>query len=921
MARGGMRVQILSEFDPKGFERARKEAEGFSNQMRELAKTAAAAFATRQVVNFAKSAVDAASDLGESVNAVAVTFGEAADGILALGENASTSFGLSRQEFNAFAVQFSGFTQQIAGAGGDVIGVTEELTTRIADFASVLNLDVAEAAQVFQSSLAGETEPIRRFGYDLSAAAVEAHALATGMISSKSEMTEAIKVQARYSLLMESTSKVAGDFQNTIGSLANQQRVLTADFADARATIGEAMIPAFQGMLNVVTPLLDAFTALPKDMQGLIGVTALLAVGLRAASTTLQGFGVSARYANTAMGVLGIALYAGTNLLNAYNTQKAEATRISEGFRQALDAESDGVQNATRQYTLNELTAGRLGEAITDLGLNFNDVADFIHGESVPAIEEFMAATDKYSDSAEAAQIIIDKLGLSTEANAADISIASAAIAKLSDGFQTASTDAGRFDDAMQDANDAVTNGVIAATHYAEAMQVTNGALIAQKDATEALITARQLEEEQLMATAEAIVFAAETAGYGIKQTNALVDSLGVLDGLTTEVKIELGLLTEFEEAIYVIDGVIQAQQRLILATGGTQFAATMATLALIDLKNELIALSDAPAPSTGGGGGGFGLDADQAVDELNRFVDEVVRYGNTLLGSDFADRLFDGTAESIADTFDSVMMELAALSEQTTSDVFDRVISTLADKFRDLAVLADLRDELREQLEGIREVQQAARDLFATGLEVQTGDDALSLREQLAQRVQQARDFVKNIGKLQRMGFPAEIINDVVNAGLVDGAAMAAELATFKPTEVATLSAQVVELRRLQTQAGDIVGGLLGAPAVEQALSTTEAAMANLTSAIQTDLYDAFSTFLTGLGQEVDRLTNPTAGVGGGSVIPNRVVVPEGQAINVTVNAGVGTDGTQVGRQIVEILNEYAAGGGSRLSSSLVGG
>ena len=145
-----------------------------------------------------------------------MTFGEAADGILALGENASTSFGLSRQEFNAFAVQFSGFTQQIAGAGGDVIGVTEELTTRIADFASVLNLDVAEAAQVFQSSLAGETEPIRRFGYDLSAAAVEAHALATGMISSKSEMTEAIKVQARYSLLMESTSKVAGDFQNTM---------------------------------------------------------------------------------------------------------------------------------------------------------------------------------------------------------------------------------------------------------------------------------------------------------------------------------------------------------------------------------------------------------------------------------------------------------------------------------------------------------------------------------------------------------------------------------------------------------------------------------------------------------------------------------------------------------------------------------
>ena len=692
---------------------------------------------------------------------------------------------------------------------------------------------------------------------------------------------------------------------------------------DAKATIGTAMIPALEGVLNVIMPVLDVFTALPEEIQGLIGVTALLAVGLRAASTTLQGFGVSAGTANAAMGVLGIALYAGTNLLNAYNTQKAEATRISEGFRQALDAEADGVQNATKQYTLNELTAGRLGEAITDLGLDFNDVADFIHGESVPAIEEFMAATDKYGDSAEAARIIIDQLNLSTEANAADISVASAAIAKLSDGFQTASTDAGRFDDAMQDTNDAVNNGVIAATHYAEAMQVTEIALQQQKAATEELIAARQLEEEQLMATAEAIVFAAETAGYGIEQTNALVDSLGVLDGLTTEVKIELGLLTEFEEAIYVIDGVIQAQQRLILATGGTQFAATMATLALIELKNELIALSGAPAPSTGGGGGGFGgglvPEVDEAAEQLNQFVDEVVRYGNTLLGSNFADLLFEGTAESIADTFDSVMMELAALSEQTVSNVFDQVIGELAAKFRDLAELANLRDELREQLEGIREVQQAARDLFATGLEVQTGDDALSLREQLAQRVKQARDFVKNVGKLQGMGFPASIINDVVNAGLVDGSAMAAELASFNPDEVASITAEVRELERLQAEAGDIVGGLLGAPAIEEALLTTETAMENLTDAIQTDLYDAFSTFLTGLGQEVDRLTNPASHRDNPFIQTPSEFVREGVTVN--VNAGMGADGVQIGRQIVEILNEYAAGGGSRLSSSLVGG
>lgn len=921
MARGGVRVQILSEFDPKGFERAQKEAQGFSDQMKALAKTAAAAFATRQIVNFAKSTVAAASDLGESINAVNVTFGEAADGILALGENAASAVGLSAREFNAFAVQFSGFTQQIAGAGGDIAQVTDDLTTRIADFASVMNMDVPEAAQVFQSALAGETEPIRRFGIDMSAAAVEAHALATGLVASKSEMTEAIKVQARYSLLMASTNKVAGDFANTSDSLANQQRILAARMDDAKATIGAAMIPALEGVMNVVIPLVEAFSALPEGLQQTIAIAALAGAAFKSLSTSLQGVGIAASTANKMLGAIGLVLGAAATIYTLYTGNKQKAVNTTNDFIAALRLEGAEQKKAIEALALSNDTVGDSIKGLDALGLSTRDLEQYVT-DGTGALSDYVAIVEEHAFQNANAQ---QKQGMFNNA----IGDAHGLTAEQVDQVMALAQETLRLRQQQEreidtlDATESVMQEVtIQYGHYADAMQVSEDALVAQKNATDALLEARQAEAQQLFDTAEAIVFAAETAGYGIQQTNALVDSLGVLDGLTTEVKIELGLLTEFEEAIYVIDQVIQAQQRLILATGGTQFAATMATLALIDLKNELIALSDAPAPSTGGGGGGgFGLDADQVVDELNQFVDEVVRYGNTLLGSDFADRLFDGTAESIADTFDSVMMELAALSEQTTSDVFDRVISTLADKFRDLTVLADLRDELREQLEGIREVQQAARDLFATGLEVQTGDDALSLREQLAQRVQQARDFVKNIGKLQRMGFPAEIINDVVNAGLVDGAAMAAELATFKPTEVATLSAQVVELRRLQTQAGDIVGGLLGAPAVEQALTTTETAMANLTNAIQTDLYDAFSTFLTGLGQEVDRLTNPTAGVGGGSVIPNRVVVPEGQSINVTVNAGVGTDGTQVGRQIVEILNEYAAGGGSRLSSSLVGG
>jgi phage-related protein len=200
-----------------------------------------------------KGAVSEATDLGESINAVNVVYGKAAAGVQELGEASSTALGLSNVEFNSLAVRFSSFAETVAGKGGDVVGTLDDLTTRASDFASVMNLDVAEAAELFQSGLAGETEPLRQYGIDLSAAAVENYALAQGIATSAGSMTEAQKVQARYGLLMQSTAKTAGDFANTSGSLANQTRIWGAGMANVSAIVGSALLPALEGIAQVGT--------------------------------------------------------------------------------------------------------------------------------------------------------------------------------------------------------------------------------------------------------------------------------------------------------------------------------------------------------------------------------------------------------------------------------------------------------------------------------------------------------------------------------------------------------------------------------------------------------------------------------------------------------------------------------------------
>lgn len=256
MARRGTGIiSVLISGDASPLGKAFDKAGGMLTNFGKAAGVAVAAVGAAvgvAAVKLGKDAVNAASDLNESINAVNVTFEDSAAGILALSENASKAVGLSAREFNGFAVQFAGFTNTIAGSEGDVVAVTEELTTRIADFASVMNLDVPDAAQVFQSSLAGETEPIRRFGIDLSAAAIGLFAVERGLVDSASEMTEADKVTARYLKIMEDTEKMAGDFANTSDGLANSQRILAADIDNAKASLGEAFLPAMESITSVV---------------------------------------------------------------------------------------------------------------------------------------------------------------------------------------------------------------------------------------------------------------------------------------------------------------------------------------------------------------------------------------------------------------------------------------------------------------------------------------------------------------------------------------------------------------------------------------------------------------------------------------------------------------------------------------------
>ena len=266
----------------KGLGQARKDIDKFERQTTDataktskgfggIGKAAAAigvAAAGTAVLSFAKSSIDAFSSLEESVNAVNVVFGDAAEEIHALGVESADTFGLSTRAVNQAAVSMGAFADKIDAA--DPAGAFENIIQRATDFGSVMDITTEETLEKFRAALSGEAEPLKRFGINVSEANVKLFALETGLIKTGETMDEAQKIQARYGFVMQETAKTAGDFANTSDGLAGSQKKLTAKWEEAQAELGKRLEPVMTQLLQTATDLLPAFGLLVDVVGALI---------------------------------------------------------------------------------------------------------------------------------------------------------------------------------------------------------------------------------------------------------------------------------------------------------------------------------------------------------------------------------------------------------------------------------------------------------------------------------------------------------------------------------------------------------------------------------------------------------------------------------------------------------------------------
>jgi phage-related protein len=259
------------------------EAEGeIDSAIPGVAKKAAgyfvAAFAAVKIGEFLKGSIEAASDLSESTSKVGVVFGSASQQVLDFAANSSTAFGQTKGQALEAAGTFGNLLRSLGLSEKASADMSTSFVGLASDLASFNNTDPAEALEALRSGLTGETEPLKRYGINLNDATLKQEALRLGLDASGSTLSAATKAQAAYSLIMQQSSLAQGDFARTSSGLANQQRIMSAQFTDLQANIGGLFVPVLGNAATVITGRL---------MPGLLNLTS----GLSDVGSTLGAFG------------------------------------------------------------------------------------------------------------------------------------------------------------------------------------------------------------------------------------------------------------------------------------------------------------------------------------------------------------------------------------------------------------------------------------------------------------------------------------------------------------------------------------------------------------------------------------------------------------------------------------------------------
>lgn len=252
------------------------------------------AFGGASAFGFGKAIV-AAGNFAETVNMFETVFKDQSAAVRAWGKEYGKTVGRAESQMLDFLAQSQDTFVPLGFDRREAAELSKTVTKLAIDLGSFKNLDDGDSLRRLLGGLVGNTENLKIFGVQATAAAVKAKSLSLGF--DPDNLTSYQKALAILEITLEGTKDAQGDVIKTSESFVNSTKRLKAELAQLNISIGEplreaaaALVGKLADMVGIANSLIERFPKLSQFAAGL--------------SIALTGVGVAATIVGSAVATL-----------------------------------------------------------------------------------------------------------------------------------------------------------------------------------------------------------------------------------------------------------------------------------------------------------------------------------------------------------------------------------------------------------------------------------------------------------------------------------------------------------------------------------------------------------------------------------------------------------------------------------------
>ena len=203
------------------------------------------------VKDYVLESISSASNLEQSMGAVDAIFKEHSTTVKKWSSESAQNVGLSQVAYQEFATVVGAQLKNMNIPMDDVVDQTGNLITLGADLSAQFGGPTSQAVEALSAALRGERDPIERYGVSIKQADVNARLAAKGLNDLEGDARKAAEANETLALIYEQTADASGTFAREADTLAGQQQRLTAEWENAQAKLGTALMPTLTELAKI----------------------------------------------------------------------------------------------------------------------------------------------------------------------------------------------------------------------------------------------------------------------------------------------------------------------------------------------------------------------------------------------------------------------------------------------------------------------------------------------------------------------------------------------------------------------------------------------------------------------------------------------------------------------------------------------